>query len=214
MELSNNEVRLSFGMVARRRSLKCLDSYLHGRQAWVFEEVQNLCSPRRHDALYLSTTVEEFDRIWGPLWVTAPSTSNETDDPPRSILGLKVGLGFIVPWDLASGEPEPHGQEVFSHYTDDRSYIEGSPKFSLTVPLPPMRLLIGARSRMSKKISCSMTHDGCTQKLRSQNALCYPGTSRRRKTREVQTVTLSLSALCLVNTGYQEEYKIRDRLGR
>lgn len=210
LKVSENEISFGFGMIVRRRSLKCLDSYLHGRQAWVFEEVKNSCPSRRHDALYLSTTVEEFDRIWGPLWVTASSASIETQGPPRSILGLNVGLGYIVPWDRGSGEPEPHGQEIFSHYTDDRSGVENSSMFFLTVPLPSMRLLIGARSKLSKNKSCSMTRDSCTQKLRDQNALCYPGTSRRRKTREVQTVTLSLSAFGFVNTGYQEGYKIRE----
>lgn len=75
-------------LILRRRSLKCLDGYINHRPVWVFRELHHPAISERllmedegmgedvdgRGGLYLSTTMDDFGRVWGPIWVTYNKT--------------------------------------------------------------------------------------------------------------------------------------------
>jgi hypothetical protein len=194
----------------RRRSLRCLDAYLHGRQVWVFEELSPSSSFRSHDALYLSTTIEEFKNIWCPVWVTLRESASEKKSDTnvdQDILRYNVGLGFIIPWERTSHEPCPEGDEIFSHWSKDEADLYGSIPFANKSST--MRLLIGGGSRLSKNDKCSMMQNDCTRILREQSSLCHYNARRPFKERHSQTMTLSMS-YGGIQAGYGEEWRMRE----
>jgi hypothetical protein len=75
---SVNEMRLTDWLILRRRTLRCLQDFLHGQSVWVFEQVCTQTGTRRITPLYLLTFPEVLADTWGPLWsVTEVKSENE-----------------------------------------------------------------------------------------------------------------------------------------
>jgi hypothetical protein len=198
------------GLIVRRRSLRCLDAYFHERQVWVFEELAPSSSFRSQDSLYLSTTMEEFNNIWGPVWITLREPKNKRKDGmdvQQEVVQFNVGLGYIIPWKHTPHEPRPQVDEIFSHWTTDEADLYGTSSFPANSQA--IKLLIGSGSRLSKNNKCSMTQNDCTLKLREQSSLHHYNARRPVKERHSQTVSLSVSGGG-VQAGYGEEWRIRE----
>lgn len=202
-------------LVLRRRSLKCLDAYLHGRQVWVFEEIDSsvIEYPSSEDALYLSTTMSDFGSVWGPLWVTHIRDSdqkNRSNTETPVILRYNVGLGWVIPWRQRHDEPPVLANEVFAHWTNDVVDLLDSEPFPESTP--DSRLLIGGALRLSVNEDCALS--AClsvyTSHLQNQNRLRFGGVRKPVTERDSQTVTVQLSALSMASVGYQEQYRIRE----
>jgi hypothetical protein len=209
----DSDLLVSADLVLRRRSMQCLDAYLHGRQAWVFEEVDPLSNSRNHASLYLSCTIPELNSIWGPVWMTArgqrPRTGSQADEA-FEILYYNLGLGFIVPWKVGPIDPEVVENEVMSHYTTDESDLfHGLSSFPADFSASSTKLLIGARPKLVKNDACSLSIDECHQTLWENKCLTHPGSSRRFKERDSQTFTMAVNPP-FATVGYQEQYKIRE----
>jgi hypothetical protein len=67
--------------------LACLDGLMHKRKVWVF----HLRSEKPCEPLYLSSSVEDFAAIWGPLW-KVPTSEDDT-----LIDHFNVGGGQLYP---------------------------------------------------------------------------------------------------------------------
>jgi hypothetical protein len=72
----------------RRCNLQCLDTFHLGRGVWVF------CPPDWEPSLplYLSSTIDSFSDIWGPLWKLKDQGN------PDKYSAYVVGSGSIVQW--------------------------------------------------------------------------------------------------------------------
>lgn len=97
-------------------SLKCLDLFLGGAQAWIF----SLQPVSEQDGLYVSASAENFADIWGPMW----KVHSEVD---RSILQYNIGNGSIVPWAHETGEhPQLNVNERLGHWMSLHLTCSGS----------------------------------------------------------------------------------------
>jgi hypothetical protein len=203
------EFSIQTGLILRRRSLKCLDTYFHGRQVWVFEEVPPASKFRSHNSLYLSTTMEDFNDIWGPVWTTFTLPTKETttiNSEKQEILRFNVGLGFIIPWRNTPNEPPPEGDEIFSHWTDHEFDLHGNQPF---IYGSTTKLLIGGGSRLVKNDDCLLTQNDCTLELREEGSLSHYNARRPYKERHSQTVTISMGGAGF-QAGYAEEWRMRE----
>ena len=118
------------GIMLRRRSLRCLQPFLRGRQVWL---LQSQSQWDDDGEMYLSTTMEEFADIWGPVW--AAKSSNESEE----ILHYNAGMGAVVPWPEEKLSPELVEGEVFAHWRSPDEVGRKAP----TSLRPGARLLIG-----------------------------------------------------------------------
>ncbi|KAI9875384.1 MAG: hypothetical protein M1830_008537 [Pleopsidium flavum] len=128
----------------RRRSLRCLDGLLRGKEVWVFQ----CCLDLDDERLYLSTSADLLAEIWGPLWKSCPASR------PEEISCYHVGNGSIIysPADPNS-TPELHpgdedrGPEVPCHWVprdqDDIEFVSAHSASSTTFS-GTETLLIGA----------------------------------------------------------------------
>jgi hypothetical protein len=130
----------------RRRSLKCLDKFFRGRQVWVLHRSSLATYP--DEPLYLSTTIDAFADIWGPLWKSCPK------DDPSTISCYFVGNGSILPHQDQEDGPQLRTGEVLSHWMPrgSSSPFCDEPGIEALVGSPPVNksfngketLLIGA----------------------------------------------------------------------
>lgn len=205
------EFKLWGPLKLRRRSLRCLDTHLHHRKVWVFDETHDTANSSPIDGLYLSTTIEELHKVWGPTWATLRASSNEMSSPPNvsmaTILRYPLGRGWIVPWDRTPGEPTLLSNENFAHWTDKESDLDNDQAF-------PERsagqlLLIGGTPKLLVNKLCQLDSEDWTAYMRSRMRLTVAGTQKDHKSRDSQTYTIGLSTFG-VSATYQEQHKIRD----
>ena len=104
-----------------RCHLQCLDSFHNSQPVWVF----SLCDWKPRGHLFLSTKVEEFADIWGPLWKVV--------DPEVHTLCIRyaVGNGFIYKWKSQKATPRLHENETLCHWISNIT-IEGCSEDSPT----------------------------------------------------------------------------------
>ena len=69
-----------------RLHLKCLSGFLGGRHVWVFKHVW---APSSKEPLYISTDIETFADVWGPVWKVTDKAL------PASVRRYNVGEGSI-----------------------------------------------------------------------------------------------------------------------
>lgn len=118
------------GVMLRKRSLRCLDSFLRGKRVLVFQG-QSLWEDDQ--PLYLSTTIEEFADIWGPAWSVKENSDAET------FLRYDTEAGYITAWPRDENSPPLAEDEVFCHWISIREGYN-KPKATLN---SDSRLLIG-----------------------------------------------------------------------
>lgn len=175
----------SEGIMLRRRSLRCLDGFLSSHKVWV---LQSQLLWEDNAPLYLSTTIEEFSDIWGPVWAIKKTEGSNT------ILKYDAGPGSILSWPVEAVTPKLEENEVFCHWV-----AIGEKETKQPVALRQgMKLLIGAATEIEKKTSQLKENGACgnrsqrvIQQLRSANMLEDLGT--RAESREVVQESMSMS---------------------
>lgn len=104
--------------------LRCLDPFLGHQPVWVFQN--GVVQP---SSLYLSTDIETFSDIWGPLWKVSFKTE------PQNTIQYNVGGGAIKRSQVERGNTAPslRPKEVFCHWepaisstSTDRQLPEGA----------------------------------------------------------------------------------------
>lgn len=196
-----------------RKSMLCLEKLLH-RQVWVFSSEPN---DGRNDRLYLSSNIETFADMWGPLWKCVRSSNRE------QIYELRVGNGSIVPWKLETGGETNvlGGSEIFCHWTSMRTpsaVIENiqqslkQPYFSKTDTL-----LIGALEGEDLNLvtneACRRSNDEIKQTMSELHGLNDFKTARGARYKDSQTIQVQGGGLGLT-VGTTIAYKNRDGLTR
>jgi hypothetical protein len=198
-----------------RRKLQCMDSFLNGKQPWVFHSQR----PYTHvsERLYLSTNIEPLTDIWGPSWRIAG------DAGPHGIKQYNIGNGAIIPWSLDSSSldcrPTPTSSEVFCHWISNRNWKDEEVEHHQASLkrrhfLCIDTLLIGARSDYGLLVNdkCMPSMDRISRfktKLWDQQALRPPNVSRAKRYIDSHAVQIQGSAMGFVSGSSQVTYKRR-----
>jgi hypothetical protein len=171
-------------IILRRYTTSCLDGFLSDEKVWVFHAVgSSIQSP-----IYLSTGIQDFADIWGPVW-------RVQDKGDTRIKYYDVGNGYIHPWSHhAKYHPMLKANERLCHWTPKEnpwSEAQGSPLYDAREfmnrkdSLPAMkttdRLLIGARRRHRNPMvwsRCRCDIRAIEQRLRRNHRLQHLGASR------------------------------------
>ena len=168
--------------VLQRYPTRCLNEFFGGAELWVFHDWGWLMQP----PLYISTAIEIFADLWGPVWQIFE------DKTESSIHHYDVGKGTIVPWALSqSGNLELRDNERFCHF------LPKEQPFQITNSTPircrdadlsgevggwpfsgKERLLVGAGKRREymKWSRCECTESVLEARLRGRNQLQQVGT--------------------------------------
>ena len=93
----------------KRCHLECLDAFHNHRPVWVF----SLSNWTPRDRLFLSTKIEVFADIWGPLWRVID------DSAPTQCRRFAVGYGHIFRWKSTESAPPIHDNETFCHWVSN-----------------------------------------------------------------------------------------------
>lgn len=120
-----------------QRLFECLGKYLHNRRLWVFQTCRTTTMPLS-SPLYLSTTVEHLEDIFGPVWKTTLNTHSSI------VMKYNVGLGYIIPWTHDEEDPPLEEEVYFCHWTVSVDDLDAAPNFP---PDTTRRLLIGGTRR-------------------------------------------------------------------
>ncbi|KAI9866159.1 MAG: hypothetical protein M1813_001720 [Trichoglossum hirsutum] len=191
------------GITMRRRSLRCLDGFLRGKQVWVFRlELSSDVSDYENDRIYLSTRITTLASIWGPLWGTSSKIT------PEEILEYSLGNGSIVPWPA---EPDENrhitGGETFCHWISSQEnwdvniVQEGLVKRYFN---GKETLLIGSGNGLTPRLrlnpSCVGTAQFFKERYRNSNCLRQTGTVRPTKSVDTQTVQIHGGGMGLSGT--------------
>ncbi|KAH6713884.1 hypothetical protein BKA61DRAFT_606729 [Leptodontidium sp. MPI-SDFR-AT-0119] len=178
-----NQITKSFGF--GRCDLECLDAFHHGKGVWVF------CSLTLglDWTLSISTTIDGFSDIWGPLW------KFKDRDSPERYSAYVVGGGSIVQWKHHSSTcPELRKGEVFCHWIsneeledDTRDRLSRETGFPYRSFDGTEKLLIGAPSSTpaaasqepwNRNVRCSVPINEARTRLREAGRLCIVGASK------------------------------------
>jgi hypothetical protein len=103
----HRDVRATGMINLRRRSLECLDGFLHGKNVWVFYD--SLSDVGSNDRLYLVTQIDIFADIWEPLWKDC------LVETPAEAYRYRVGGGYIIPW-ITNDHPKLLSGEILCHW--------------------------------------------------------------------------------------------------
>ncbi len=124
----------------QRRSLQCLDDFLGHKQVWVFHKEDRSTGPTHRDQsaledvrLNLSTSVNTFADVWGPLWAERRTRSDDSE-----ILRYNVGGGSILRWTNDLDIKLEKG-EVFCHWTQTSGPISHSGSLDEMTAFPPIQ---------------------------------------------------------------------------
>ena len=148
--------------------LSCLAKYLRDRKVLVFGSASEI-SPRSE--LYLSTNIQTFADVWGPVW--------QVHDPkyPEVIVRYNSGGGSIVPWKhnfkkhpgMLDNERLCHWKEDFEDMSSEiEDGVGDEPGF-----VQNAQLLIGAGGRGLEWRRCRCSIDNMTQYLKEHNRLGF-----------------------------------------
>jgi hypothetical protein len=195
-----DEIKLIDRFVMRRRSLQCLDEFLHQEQVWVFQFVGTEKNVRSEASLYLLTTPELFADIWGPMWAVSKlrqanlKSENSFSEPPQSVLKYNLLNGYLVPWTRQEHEPTVRPGEFFAHWIKSDDSISDQQGFPSSSEIGPLQLLIGAKTQFKKNPECplSTSIDSCTRHLRKDNRMLHPATSRGKVHVDSQQVQIGI----------------------
>jgi len=105
-------------LLLEERRLACLHELTGSRRVWVFRRPNEII----HEPLFVSTSVEHFALIWGPLW-RVPSESGS------GFQQYNVGGGVITPCKYEEGsQPRPAHDERLCHWAriDNRDGVPAS----------------------------------------------------------------------------------------
>jgi len=161
----------------RRCQLQCLDMFHKSQPVWVFSS----SDWEPHARLLLSTKIEDFADIWGPLWkVVNPKASN-------SYTRYTVGNGYIYKWKPHEATTSLLENETLCHWVANTTIECGPEDPSSTEQLIfPDRidedfdgnetLLIGAVAAGSERLA---SNGDCKFNIsRSRSVLCEKGRVR------------------------------------
>ena len=169
-------------IMLRRRRLRCLDKLLQ-TPVWVFQDNSRW---QDNETLYLSTHMETFADIWGPVW------SKAQDYDTSFVFEFKVGLGSLTAWPTDQSTPELEAGEVFCHWS---SFDDPRSKKALKRFQSNSKVLIGAQfveqttSQLKENLECTNRTNRVIQDLRSTNRLQELGTSDDEKYLAEESVT-------------------------
>ena len=193
----------SKNIMLRRRRLRCLDKLLQS-PVWVFQDSSKWAD---RGALYLSTDLEAFADVWGPVWSVKPN------DDAASIILYRVGFGLLCRWPPEFSVGRLRTDEVFCHWISSeeppskQKHFEHFPEGA--------RLLIGAgtlientTSQLKETLDCSTRTSKVIRELRSTHRLEELGTSPDEKYLAEECVTAQLG-YSGVTLGGQRTYKRR-----
>ena len=99
-----------------RCQLQCLDSFHNSKPLWVFSSTD--WKPRGH--LFLSTKIEDFADIWGPLWKVVDPKMN------GSYTRYVVGNGTIYKYKPEKATPRLFENESLCHWISNTNFEAGS----------------------------------------------------------------------------------------
>ncbi|KAF2492794.1 hypothetical protein BU16DRAFT_90968 [Lophium mytilinum] len=194
----------SEGIMIRRRSLSCLDGFLGSHKVWTF---QSSLLWDDNQPLYLSTTIDDFADIWGPVWA-----AKQTEDSD-SVIKYDTGSGSIVHWYGDQTAPEVEENEVPSHWIP-RGEKEANSKVAGAIE-PGARLLIGASTEIEKRTSqlkvnpaCKISSHEFLRRLHMTNMLDDLGTRPPTRVLAEETVGANVGAYG-VAIGASKTYKRR-----
>ena len=98
-----------------RLRLKCLDAFLGGRDVWVFKH-KSVSLPKK--PLYISTDIETFADVWGPVWKVTDKASQV------SVRRYNVGGGSIFASIFDSTiHPPLQKDERLCHWNDQHADV-------------------------------------------------------------------------------------------
>lgn len=120
----------------RRCNLQCLDAFHLGRCVWVF------CPPECEPSLplYISTTIDAFSDIWGPLWKL-----KDQDNPDKYSTHI-VGSGSVVQWKHNQLSSPELRDERFCHWISNEEF-EMAPMINLAKERTSLTFLLIVRRR-------------------------------------------------------------------
>lgn len=151
--------------------LRCLNGFHDGKPVWVFHHDRPMTK-----GLYLSTAMNAFADIWGPLWKGV-----DQKDPSKHAAYI-VGNGSIHPWKHDRKKDPPLEKEVLCHWVSDDAWDEG---FGLDLSSNidqrsfdgSEQLLIGAPTlaELESNSKCRLSISQARQNLRDMGRLCVLG---------------------------------------
>lgn len=206
--LSTKTQAQSPAVVMRPRSVSCLHKFLHERKVWVFHYGLLGKNPGvSSDAkLYLSTSIEAFADIWGPIWKVSPKGSTD-----NVVLRYNVGLGAIVPWTRSlDSEPEKLPEEAFCHWIQPAE-IASHEETTLTIngQENPLLLIGGApKVTISPSMECCADPVSLLHTMQCQGSLQRFGTANPHRYRDSETIQLQ-AGYGPVHGAYQAQFKHR-----
>ena len=199
-EIHQPDAREKFCVIVKRRSLSCLDSFLHGKQVWVFHYGEDALKSSLEDTrLCLSTTIEAFADIWGPVWKTMSKNGDE-----NLVLRYNVGLGVIVSW--SSHSPKVLQGEVLCHWASSVDVIAETA--AINVKSHPRLVIGGPGVRITANETCKSSINSLIESLQSQGCLRPCGTAKARRYKDSEGVQIQIGHFGL-QVGYQATYKYR-----
>ena len=192
---------------SRLHHLRCLDRFLGQRPVWTFER-----NTIQAQSLYLSTDIETFADIWGPLWKVFSRVK------PQNIVKYNVGGGSITPWPVERDEMGPplREGEVYSHWeltveravTGSQQSLEIQVATQLCFDEDDILLIGGSSSRLWCNPECRCEVAKMCERLRNSTCLQPAGTSKSSRVQDAETVQVQLGGSG-VQVGYQRSFKLR-----
>ena len=177
-----------------RCQLQCLDSFHNSKPLWVFSWSE--WKPR--DRLFLSTKIEDFADIWGPLWkVIDPET--------KSCTRYVVGNGSIYKYKSEEATPRLLENESLCHWiSNTRSEADSELSPNTEKPIFPNitegsfdgneNLLIGAVAagceRLATKRDCNFDLENCRSALDHVGRVQMLGTVKEHTYKDSDTYQL------------------------
>ena len=196
-----------------RCQLQCLDVFHNSQPVWVFSSSD--WEPRGH--LFLSTKVEDFADIWGPLWkVVDPKVHS-------SCTRYVVGNGCIYKWKSQKATPRLLENEILCHWISNTTIERGSENSSNKEELvfPDSidegfdgneTLLIGAVAagceRLALKRNCNFDLDRTRAALDHDGRVQMLGTVKEHTYKDSETYQLQVGHNG-VNASASKQYKRR-----
>ena len=194
-----------------RCQLQCLDSFHNSQPVWIFSLSD--WEPRGH--LFLSTKVEDFADIWGPLWKVVDS------EVQNSCTRYFVGNGCIYKWKSHKATPRLSENETLCHWISN-STIEPDSEYSTNseeLVFPDIidegfdgneTLLIGAVAagceRLVSKRNCRLDLDQTRSALDDDGRVQMLGTVKEHTYKDSETYQLQ-AGYGGVNVGASKQYK-------
>ena len=200
-------------MKLSRCQLQCLDSFHNSQPLWVFSSSD--WKPRGH--LFLSTKIEDFADIWGPLWKVVDTEMND------SYTRYVVGNGSIYKYKPERATPRLLENESLCHWISNTNLEVGSDDSPNTEkPIFPdilnesfdgnETLLIGAVAagceRLATKTNCNFDLEHSRSTLDNVGRIQMLGTVKEHTYKDSETYQLQAGHSGM-NVSASKQYKRR-----